>query len=178
MISYPPGRRWLISTAATAASTYTLDMVATAAGAALVVSGPLDGLDRDHLLAVLAVSYLLWACGLRVSIAANWALIEATGTSTSLPSLLAYELACVRTGSPRMQRLAAGLGYVGTEIAKEIPYYLAAFGAVALSADLTTGDAVIFLIGANLGAAVYEGGLGLVVRLGLTRSESVSRIIA
>lgn len=138
-----------------------------------MVSGLLDGLDGSHLLAALAVSYLLWACGLRVRVAANWASIEATGTSISLPSLLAYELACGRTRSRRMQRLAAGLGHVGTEIAKEIPYYLAAFGAVALSADLTTGGALTFLIGGNLGAAVYECGLGIAVRAGLHRTAAI-----
>ncbi|MGD9507763.1 MAG: hypothetical protein AB7O95_07620 [Geminicoccaceae bacterium] len=158
-----------------AASTYALDAVATTSGAALVLSGLLDRLDGGHLLAGLAASYLLWVCGLRMSIAANWALLEATGTSTSLPSLLAYELACARTRSRRMQRLAAGLGYVGTEIAKELPYYLAAFGAASLSADLTTGDALIFLIGANLGAAVYEGGLGIAVRVGLRHTAGDAR---
>lgn len=159
-----PARRWLLSAGATAASAYTLDAVATAAGALLLLSSLLDGTGRGQLLALLALSYLVWAAGLRIALAANWSLLQATGTSASLPSLLAYDLARRRTDRVRLQRLAAGVGYIGTEIVKEAPYYLAAFGAAALSSELTTADALIFLIGTNLGAAAYECALGLTVR--------------
>jgi hypothetical protein len=40
----------------------------------------------------------------------------------------------------------------------------------ALSDDLTAHDAVVFLIGGNLGAAAYEAALGIAVRLGLRRA--------
>jgi len=45
---------------------------------------------------------------------------------------------------------------VATEIAKEIPYYAGAFGAAVLSDSVSSNDALIFLAGANLGAAAYE----------------------
>jgi hypothetical protein len=163
-------RRWLISATATAASTYALEGIATAAGVVLLVSGALDDLPRDQLAVALAASYLLWAFGLRVSVGANWALLEATGTSTNLPSLMAYELVRLRTRSRRLQRLAVTIGYVGTEIAKEAPYYAAAFGIAAISDELTAHDATVFLIGCNLGAAAYEAALGVTVRLGLRRA--------
>ena len=159
-----PVHRWLLSAGATAASAYTLDALATAAGALLLVSALLDGASQGQLLTLLALSYLVWAAGLRIALAANWSLLQATGTSASLPSLLAYDLVRRRTDRVRLHRLAAGTGYIGTELAKEAPYYLAAFGAAALSSELTTDDALIFLIGTNLGAAAYECALGLTVR--------------
>ena len=161
--------RWMLSAGATAASAYTLDALATAAGAALVVSGLLEGVSRSQLLTLLAGSYLLWAAGLRVALDANWLLLHAAGTSASLPSLLAYDFARRRTGRLRLQRLAASTGYVATELAKEAPYYLAAFGAAALSTELTTDDALIFLTGTTLGAAVSECALGIAVRVGVRR---------
>ena len=156
--------RCLLSAGATAASAYALEAVATAAGAALLLSSVLDDAARHELLTLLAASYLIWAMGLRVALGANWDLLRAAGTSASLPSLLAYDLARRRTDRVRLQRLAAGAGYVGTELVKEAPYYLAAFGTAALSAELTASDALVFLIGTNLGAAAYEGALGLVLR--------------
>ena len=45
----------------------------------------LRGLERAHLLRGAAGSYLLWGVGLRVSLKANWSLLEETGTSTRRP---------------------------------------------------------------------------------------------
>ena len=113
---------------------------------------------------------MVWAAGLSFALGANWALLEATGASTSLPSMVAYDFARRRTGCGRMRRLAAGAGYVGTEFAKEAPYYAAAFGVAALSEFITSHDALVFLVGTNLGAAAYEATLGGLVRMGLRRS--------
>lgn len=81
--------RWLVSAGTMVASAYALDLVATAGGAALFASTLLDGAGEAQLLALLAGSYLVWAGGLRVSVGANWALLEATGASTNLPSVVA-----------------------------------------------------------------------------------------
>ena len=89
--------RWLVTVAATAASTYALDAIATAAGLALAASHVLRGVDHALLLAFLAVSYVVWAIGLRANLMANWALLEQTGTSTNALSKAAYELARLRT---------------------------------------------------------------------------------
>jgi hypothetical protein len=173
-MSLSAAHRLTVSGAATVASTYTLDLVATAAGAALAVSSLLDGADRAQLLTLLAVSYLVWGAGLSCALGANFALLEATGTSTSLPSMVAYDLARARSASRRLRRLAAGVGYVGTELAKEAPYYAEHQGAAALSEAITSRDALVFLIGTNLGAAAYEAVLGITLRLGLRRGASRS----
>ena len=59
--------------------------------------------------------------------------------------------------------------YVATEFAKEIPYYAGAFGAAVLTDAVSSNDSLIFLAGANLGAAVYEYGLARLTRAFLRR---------
>jgi hypothetical protein len=149
-----------VTLAATVASTYLLDGVATAAGVALVASQLLRGVDHWLVMAFLALSYVVWAAGLRVNLAANSRLLEETGTSTSVLSKAAYDLAVLGRRSLRARRLASQAGYVSTEVAKEIPYYAGAFGAALVSDSVSSDDALIFLAGTNLGAAAYEYGLG------------------
>jgi hypothetical protein len=153
-----------VTLAATAASTYLLDMVATAAGLALAASHLLRGVDHWIVVAFLVASYVVWAAGLRVSLAANWTLLEETGTSTSAVSKAAYDLAGLGRRSDRVRRIASQAGYVSTELAKEIPYYAGAFGAALLSDSVSSNDALVFLAGANLGAAAYEYALGRLTR--------------
>ncbi|GIF73817.1 hypothetical protein Asi02nite_33350 [Asanoa siamensis] len=162
---------WTISVAATAASTYALDAVAAAAGAGLVASGLLAGLDQSWVLAMLVGSYLTWAVGLGVNLRANGRLLAATGTSTNVLSKAAYEMARRRGRSPR---LPAAVAYAATEVAKELPYYAAAFGAAAATDTITTTDALIFLAGANLGAALYEYGLARLTTAVLRRRRYAS----
>ena len=162
----PLGRRgrWLVSAVATGASTYALEAFATAAGLLLAASGLLAGLDRPVLVGVLALTYVIWAAGLRVSLAANWSLLARTGTSTNVVSKAAHDLARARGASVRVRRLAAAAGYVVCELAKEVPYYAGAFGAELASDAVSAGDAIIFLAGTNLGAGLYEYALGRATR--------------
>ena len=157
-------RRWAITLLATAISTYALDGVATVAGVLLAASHVLRGLDDSLLLVLLAGTYLLWGAALRVNLNANWTLLEETGTSTNVLSKAGYELAKRMHGGVRTQRIASASAYVGTEIAKEVPYYAGAFGAVFLSDSVSTTDALIFLAGTNFGAAAYEYGLARLTR--------------
>lgn len=160
---------WLTSIIATGLSTYALDVVATLAGAMLVGSGIFGQLDLSLAWTLLTVSYLVWWAGLRVNLAANWSLLEATGTSTNVLSKLSFEFARRRRLGASARRFAASGGYVGSELAKEAPYYLGAFGTALLSEAVTAGEALVFLAGANLGAAAYEYGLGRGVRVLLDR---------
>ena len=149
---------WLVTLGATVASTYALDLVATSTGLVAVSSGALDGLGATALVAVLATTYALWFLGLRTNLAANTRLLDATGTSTNVLSKAAYEL--TRRRGPRVRRWAASSGYVVTELVKEVPYYAGAFGAALVADPVDATDAITFLAGANLGAAVYEYALG------------------
>ena len=153
---------WPITLAATVASTYALDAVATAAGVLLVASGLLTGLGHTLALAVLAASYLLWGIGLRSNLSANLLLLRRTATSTNALSKAAFEL--TRRRGERVQRLAASVGYIAAELAKEAPYYAGAFGAAVLTDAVSSSDALLFLAGANLGAAAYEYGLARLTR--------------
>jgi hypothetical protein len=150
---------WPVTLAATAVSTYALDAVAASAGLLLVTSDLLGGLGHGGALVALLASYGFWALALRVNLRANFALLRATGTSTNVLSKAGYALARRRSNSPGAGRLAAAVGYAGTELAKEVPYYAGAFGAAVLTDTVTGPDALVFLVGANLGAALYEYGL-------------------
>jgi hypothetical protein len=162
---------WAVSLAATAASTYALDACAAAAGAGLVATGLLADLDHRSVVAFLLASYTVWVFGLRANLRANGSLLAATGTSTNVLSKLAYDLTRRRFGDGRATRLAAAVAYTGTEVAKEVPYYLAAFGAAAATDAITTDEALVFLGGANLGAAFYEVALARLTRAVLARNR-------
>jgi hypothetical protein len=163
-------KKWLVTCSATAISTYALDAVATVAGLLFVASGLPNNLNYASALVLLGASYLIWGAGVAVTLRANWDLLEATGASTNAPSKALYDLAKSRTGNAGIRKLAAATGYVGTEIAKEAPYYAGAFGAVLLTDSITAIEALIFLGGANLGAAAYEYGLAVLTRAMLFRA--------
>ena len=163
---------WLTTILATAVSTYALDGVATAGGVLLVASGVMAGFGPLSLWLVLALTYVAWGAGLRVNLKANFELLEAVGTSSNALSKVAYELVRQRSRTVRARKIAAAAAYVGTEIAKELPYYAVAFGVALASDTITSRDALVFLAGTNLGAAVYEFGLGRVTRVYLRRSAS------
>ena len=156
----PRTTRWVITVGATALSAYALDGVATAAGLALAASHLLRDLDQVLLVGFLVATYVAWGAGLRVNLHANWALLEDTGTSTNAFSKAGYELSKLRDWSLRARKLSTAIGYVGTELLKEAPYYAGAFGAALVSDSVSSKDALIFLGGTNLGAALYEYGLG------------------
>jgi hypothetical protein len=87
-------------------------------------------------------------------------------------SKAAFEL--TRRRGPRTQRMAASAGYVATELAKEAPYYAGAFGAALLTDAVSSNEALLFLAGANLGAAAYEYGLAGLTRRLLRRPPTAS----
>lgn len=158
-------RKWSATVVANAVSTYALDTAATAAGVLLVASGALSGIGIHNAVLLLGASYVLWAGGLSSSLAANWRLLETTGTSTSILSKMAYDLTRRRTTRAGMRRFLSGAGYVIFELAKETPYYIGAFG-LAFASDAVSGEeALVFLAGANAGAAAYEYGLGWSTRV-------------
>ena len=162
--------RWGITVLATMLSTYALDGFATATGVLLVASGLLAGLDRTAALIFIAGTYVIWALGLRAALAANWNLLSATGTSTNLLSKVAHDLTVRRTANQRAHRWASSTGYLGTEAAKEVPYYLAAFGTTMLGDSISANEVIIFLGGTNLGAAAYESGLAAATKALLRRN--------
>ena len=162
-------KQWSATLVANALSTYALDTVSTAAGVLLAASGLLLGVGWGALLVLLGASYVVWGYGLSSSLDANWRLLTSTGTSTSALSKLAYELTAQSSQGTR--RFLAASGYVLFELVKEFPYYLAAFGLAFASETVTAEQATIFLAGANLGAAAYEGALGWSTRSMLRRTR-------
>lgn len=143
--------------------------MATAAGLLLATSGILDGRGKPVLVGLLVVSYGVWGLGLRTNLRANRELLTLTGTSTNVLSKAAHDLALARSAGPRALHHASAGGYVASELVKEVPYYAGAFGASAVTYAVTSSDALVFLVGTNLGAGAYEHGPGRITRLLLSR---------
>lgn len=163
------GRCWSLTALATLASTWALEAGATATGVLLVTSGLLHGQPQTAVVGVLVASYAIWTVGLRSNLSANARLLAATGTSTNLLSKLAHDVAVRRSTRARVRRNASAAGYVASEVAKEVPYYLGALGAAFWSDSLAATDALIFLAGTNIGAAAYEFGVARSTRAWLCR---------
>lgn len=152
-------RRWAITIGANIGSLYILDIIASAFGLGLVAALGLLApqalaAPMGYILAFLLLSYAVWAYTLAKNLKANWRLLEETGTSTNVLSKVFHDL--TTTSNLVFRKVSTGAGYVVTELAKEIPYYAAAFGAAAASEAITFKASLLFLAGANLGAAVYE----------------------
>ena len=160
---------WSATVLATGLSAYVLDATATAAGLALVASGLLARVPPGWLVAALVASYVGWAFGLRSNLRANSALLAGTGASTNVFSKAAHDLTRRWTASDRARRWAGASGYVGSELVKEVPYYAGAFGVAVISDPVTSGQALIFLAGTNLGAMLYEYALAGLTRVFLRR---------
>ncbi len=167
--AYVGARRWTITLAASAATTYALDFVATGAGVLVVASQLLSSLDRDTALLLLLASYLAWGAGLWAILQVNWDLLQRTGASTNLLSKAAHDIAARLTSNRRWRRVATDTGYVTTELAKEAPYYLGAAGAALFTDSISAVDAIVFLAGANVGAAAYEFALARGMRFFVRR---------
>lgn len=148
-------RRWFATVAASFITAYALDLFATALGLLVVASGLLSGIGYAEALVLLLASYVFWGSGLWALIKANWALLQRTGTCTNILAKAGHDLA-VRLGwSLRWRRIAAYVGNTVTELAKEAPYYVGAGGLALFSDSVGAVDAIVFLAGANIGAAIY-----------------------
>lgn len=159
--------RWGITAGGTVGSTLAIEGIATACGLTLSNSSALDTWGTKSLMLFLAESYGMWFKGMRENTNANWELLEQEGVSTNAPSKALYDMAGRRGWSERKQKIVAGAGYVGTEIAKELPYYTGAFGAATVWNEISNDDAIIFLAGANIGAGLYEYGFSKITKVGL-----------
>jgi hypothetical protein len=164
-------RSWIATVSASFVTFYALDMVATGAGLLLVASGLLAGISHWLALALWLATNVLWGAGLWSMLLANWELLKRTGASTNILSKAAYDLAARLTLSRRWQCVAANLGYISTELAKETPYYVGAAGVALFSDSVTAVDALVFIVGTNIGASAYGFTLAHGVRLFARRVE-------
>ncbi|MBA4095664.1 MAG: hypothetical protein C0484_02700 [Rhodospirillum sp.] len=153
--AFSGARRWVATVAASFITAYALDLVATSLGLLVVASGLLSGIGYVEALLLLLASYVFWGSGLWAVIKANWALLQRTGACTNILAKVGHDLA-VRLGwSLRWRKLAAYVGNTATELAKEAPYYIGAGGFALFTDSVSAIDAIVFLAGANTGAAIY-----------------------
>ncbi len=153
--------QWSITVGANVGSVYVLDAVASAFGIGFVAllelyTPSVFDFPITYIIGFLVFSYGVWGYSLSKNLKANIYLLETTGASTNIFSKAFYDLARSTTSNSNLRNLAGSAGYIATELAKEIPYYVLAFGAAAASQDVTASMSILFLAGANIGAAVYE----------------------
>ena len=162
-------RRWIATVAASFVTAYALDLFATSLGLLVVASGLLSGIGYVEALLLLLASYVFWGSGLWAVIKANWALLQRTGACTNILAKAGHDLA-VRLGwSLRWRKVAAYVGNTATELAKEAPYYIGAGGFALFTDSVSAIDAIVFLAGANTGAAIYGFALARGLDFFLTR---------
>ena len=153
--AFSGARRWVTTAAASFITAYALDLFATCLGLLAVASGLLSGIGYVEGLVLLFASYVFWGSGLWAVIKANWALLQRTGACTNILAKAGHDLA-VRLGwSLRGRKVAAYVGNTATELAKEAPYYIGAGGFALFTDSVSAIDAIVFLAGANTGAAIY-----------------------
>ncbi|NJM93136.1 MAG: hypothetical protein HC861_11515, partial [Rhodospirillaceae bacterium] len=153
--AFSGARRWGATAAASFITAYALDLFATGLGLLVVASGLLSGIGYVEALLLLLASYVFWGSGLWAVIKANWALLQRTGACTNILAKAGHDLA-VRLGwSLGWRKVAAYVGNTATELAKEAPYYIGAGGVALFSDSVSAIDAIVFLAGANAGAAIY-----------------------
>ena len=157
--------------AATAVSTYALDAFAIAVGTLLAALVCLRASTGRRCSRFLAATYVLWGAGLRANLAANWSLLAAPARARTC-SRRPRTTSRGRASRRARRRFAASTGYVVTELAKEVPYYASASGLALVSDSVSAGDAIVFIAGTNVGAAIYEYGLARATRTYLRRREA------
>jgi hypothetical protein len=163
--------RWIATVAASLVTAYGLDLFATALGLLMVASGLLSGIGYVEALLLLLASYVFWGSGLWAVLKANWVLLQRTGVCTNIFAKAGHDLA-VRLGwSLRWRKIATYVGNTATELAKEAPYYIGAGGFALFADSVSAIDAIVFLAGANTGAAIYGFALAHGVRLFVRRVE-------
>ena len=151
------GRRhgsWVITLVATAVSTYALDAFAIVVGALLAASGSSPGSTGRR-------CSPSWPPPTRSGAPACASISRRTGRCSSRHRREHEHplqgRARHRAGSDTRARACAASrhrrGYVLTELAKEVPYYASATGAVLVSDTVSASEAIVFLAGTNLGAA-------------------------
>ena len=153
--AFSGARRWVTTAAASLLTAYALDLFATSLGLLVVASGLLSGIGYIEALLLLLASYVFWGSGLWAVIKANWALLQRTGACTNILAKVGHDLAMRLGWSLRWRKLAAYVGNVSTELAKEAPYYIGAGGFALFTDSVSAIDAIVFLAGANTGAAIY-----------------------
>lgn len=148
-------RCWIVTAVASLVTAYGLDVVATCTGLLLAGTGWLAGIEYGTGIVLLLLTYVGWFFGAWSILRANWELLQRTGTSTNLVSKAGHDIAARLGWSVGWRRAATHTGYIITDLMKEVPYYVGAAGAAIFSDSIGAVDAVIFLIGANVGATSY-----------------------
>lgn len=133
----------------------------------------LASLDSKYAIAALALSYVPLITGTLKNAEQAWHSMKVLGVSISAPAKLGYDLSRVFTKNEKIHKAATYTGFLGFELAKEIPWYAAAFSGKEIMGDwiperITPNIEYAFLAGANIAGAGYQyaqaGGIEVLLR--------------
>lgn len=145
----------------TLVSTSALEAVSIASGTFLAGVNPFSEADPRLAIGALLLSYGFWFSGMAVNARQAWNMLEETGVSVSWWAKVGHDASKKLTDSQTIQKAASYTGFTAMELAKEIPWWLGAFGgkfAISQAAPEynTHNMEFSFLMGANVGATFYN----------------------
>lgn len=172
--------RYTITGGLTLLSSFGLEVVAI--GGATITAGinPFANLDAKYAVGAVVVSYIPYLTSLFKNADQSWKSLQETGISVNIFAKAGYDLSKNITGSQKLQKFSAYSGFLGSELAKEIPWYIGAFAGKEIMSGwvpelYTPNIEYAFLAGANVFAAGYlyaqAGGVELALRYWRNRNR-------
>lgn len=134
---------------------------------------PLAGLDSKYAIAAVALSYIPLITGTLKNAEQAWYSMKELGVSISTPAKIGYDLSRIFTKNEKIQKVSTYAGFLGFELAKELPWYAGAFAGKEvmngwIPERYTPNIEYAFLAGANVAGAGYQyaqaGGIEVLLR--------------
>lgn len=177
--------RYAITGGLTMATSFGLEAVAI--GGAIITAGinPFANLDVKYAIGAVAVFYIPYLTSLVKNADQSWQSLKETGVSVNIFAKAGYDLSKNITGSQKLQKFSTYSGFLGSELMKEIPWYVGAFAGKEIMFGWvpefhTPNMEYAFLAGANLFAAGYlyaqAGGVEVALR-GWRNRNKISNLL-
>ena len=177
--------RYGITGGLTVLSSIGLEAVAISGATIAAGINPFANLDVKYAIGALAVSYIPYLTSLFKNADQSWQSLKETGVSVNIFAKAGYDLSKNITGSQKLQKFSTYSGFLGSELMKEIPWYVGAFAGKEIMSGwipelYTPNIEYAFLTGANIFTAGYlyaqAGGVELALR-GWRNRNKISNLL-
>lgn len=165
--------RYAITGGLTILSSVGLEAVAFSGATITAGINPFANLNVKYAIGTMAVSYIPYMTSLFKNADQSWQSLKETGVSVNIFAKAGYDLSKKITQSEKLQKITTYSGFLGSELTKELPWWVGAFtGKEIMSGwvpELSTLNIeYAFLAGANIFAALYlyaqAGGVEVALR--------------
>lgn len=172
--------KYAISGGLTGLSSFGLEAVAITGATITAGINPFANLDAKFAITAVVASYIPYLTSLFKNADQSWQSLKETGVSVNIFAKAGYDLSKKVTQNEKLQKITTNSCFLGSELAKEIPWYVGALtGKEIMSGwvpELDTSNIeYAFLAGANVFAAGYlyaqAGGIELALRGWRTRNK-------